>query len=168
MNIKATGCCLVSIEQMTSLFHKVLFMQKSTKLLFITLVPTLLMTNSYASEQSEVKVYRWCGRFNTLSYRIKHSWQKNAKADQNSAVQGTILKLDSGFTQGTFGFDVGVLTDTGFKIVDNSNAGVDMIPSGNRGASDVFGHVTPKDHWLRGGRYVKAHKLQLLLYLQAI
>lgn len=55
MNIKAIGCCLVSIEQMTSLFHKVLFMQKSTKLLFITLVPTLLMTNSYASEQSEVK-----------------------------------------------------------------------------------------------------------------
>ena len=132
-------------------------MQKSTKILFATLIPTLLISNTYASEQSDAKGFvedvTGSVLFRTgLNTRDK----KNGKTDQNSSGQSAIFKLDSGFTQGTIGFGVGILADGGFKIGDNAHAGTDMIPAKNDGATDQFGNVTPRDHWIRGGGYVKA------------
>ncbi|WP_163124259.1 OprD family outer membrane porin [Acinetobacter portensis] len=132
-------------------------MQKSTKILFATLIPTLLVSNTYASEQSDAKGFIEDANGSVLFRTgLNTRDKKNGKADQNSAGQSAIFKLDSGFTQGTIGFGAGILTDGGFKIGNNFNAGPDMIPAENQGKTDEFGHVTPKDHWLRGGGYIKA------------
>ena len=133
-------------------------MQKSTKILYATLTPILFIsTPTYASEQAESKGFLEDTEASILFRTGLHTRdKKNGKADQNSSGQSAILKLDSGFTQGPIGFGAGVVADGGFRIGKNLNAGPDMIPSENDGITDQYGHVTPKDHWIRGGAFVKA------------
>lgn len=132
-------------------------MQKPVKLLLATLIPTLLFSQTHASEQSEAKGFVEDAKGSVLFRTgLNTRDKKNGKRDQESAGQGAMFKIDSGFTQGTIGFGVGILADAGFKIGSNDRAGTDMIPSAHQGATNEFGFVTPKDHWLRGGGYVKA------------
>lgn len=102
-------------------------MQKPTKILFATIIPTLIISNTYASEQSEANGFIE-GAKGSVLFRtgLNTRDKKNGKMDQNSAGQGAIFNLDSGFTKGSIGFGVGILTDAGFKIGDNSHAGTDM------------------------------------------
>ncbi|MDY6551528.1 OprD family outer membrane porin, partial [Acinetobacter faecalis] len=77
-------------------------MQKSTKILFATLIPTLLISNTYASEQSDAKGFVEDAAGSVLFRTgLNTRDKKNGKIDQNSSGQSAIFKLDSGFTQGT-------------------------------------------------------------------
>src|SRR5690606_8497721 len=69
-------------------------------------------------------------------------------------AQTAIVKLDSGFTQGTVGFGAGIIGDASFKLGENAHAGNGMIPT--HGGKDAQGRVDAYDHWARGGAYVKA------------
>src|SRR5690606_5272000 len=119
------------------------------------LIQAALVSSVYANEQSEAKGFVE-GAEGTVLFRTGylHRDKKNGVADTSSFAQTAIVKLDSGFTQGTVGFGAGIIGDASFKLGENAHAGNNMIPretlNGEKNTGDTY------DHWARGGAYVKA------------
>lgn len=124
-------------------------MQNSKKLTLAVLIQAALVSTAFASEQSESKGFVEDAEGSVL-FRTGylHRDKKNNVPDTSSFAQTAIVKLDSGFTQGTVGFGAGIIGDASFKLGENAHAGNDMIPQHPDGSA--------YDHWARGGAYVKA------------
>lgn len=132
-------------------------MQNSKKLMLAVLIQAALVSSVYANEQSEAKGFVE-GAEGTVLFRTGYISRdyKDAEPgdDRSSFAQTAIVKLDSGFTQGTVGFGAGIIGDASFKLGENAHAGNGMIPT--HGGKDAQGRVDAYDHWARGGAYVKA------------
>ncbi|WFP96989.1 OprD family outer membrane porin [Acinetobacter sp. ANC 7201] len=130
-------------------------MQKTQKLLLATLIQAALVSTAFASEQSESKglVEDAEGSVLFRTGFIDRD-KKNGNADNRSTAQSAIVKLESGYTQGTVGFGVGVIGDASFKIGDNKHAGNNMIPRHDNAEGKPEGRVY--NHWARGGAFLKA------------
>ncbi|PJI32388.1 OprD family outer membrane porin [Acinetobacter pseudolwoffii] len=132
-------------------------MQNSKKLMLAVLIQAALVSSVYANEQSEAKGFVE-GAEGTVLFRTGYISRdyKDAEPgdDRSSFAQTAIVKLDSGFTQGTIGFGAGIIGDASFKLGENAHAGNGMIPT--HGGKDAQGRVDAYDHWARGGAYVKA------------
>ncbi|WP_163122115.1 OprD family outer membrane porin [Acinetobacter portensis] len=124
-------------------------MQKTQKLLLAVLVQTAFISTAFASEQSESKGFIDDAEGSVL-FRTGFidRDKKDGKADNRSSAQTAIVKLESGYTQGTVGFGVGVIGDWSFKLGSNDHAGNQMIPFDKNGNAH--------DQWTRGGGFVKA------------
>ncbi|WP_159516350.1 OprD family outer membrane porin [Acinetobacter sp. 18QD2AZ41W] len=145
-------------------------MQNSKKLTLAVLIQAALVSTAFASEQSESKGFVEDAEGTVLfrtgylhrdktNYNDNQTGERKVVNDTSSAAQTAIVKLDSGFTQGTIGFGVGIIGDASFKLGNNNNAGNGMIPREagfndqgeyKKGIGDTY------DHWARGGAYVKA------------
>ncbi len=125
-------------------------MQKSQKLTLAVLIQAALISTAYASEQSEAKGFVEDAEGSVLfrTGYINRDKKAPGKKDQSSAAQSAIVKLESGFTQGTIGFGVNAVADASFKLGENKNAANSMIPKHADGSA--------YDHWARGGASVKA------------
>ncbi len=132
-------------------------MQKSKKLTLALFIQAALISTAYASEQSESKGFVEDAEGSVL-FRTGyiHRDKKDGAADNSSAAQSAIVKLESGFTQGVVGFGVNAIGDASFKLGKNQHAGNGMIALKDEGAQDANGRVDPYDHWARGGASVKA------------
>lgn len=119
------------------------------KLPLVLLIQALLVSPAFASEQSESKGFVEDANGSIL-FRTGYVTRdkKNNNPDTSSVAESAIVNLDSGFTQGTVGFGVGVVGDASFKLGENKHAGNQMIPKYNDGSA--------YDTWTRGGGYVKA------------
>ena len=124
-------------------------MQKTQKLLLAVLVQSALISTAFASEQSESK-----GLIDDAEGSVLFRTgfidrdKKNGAADNRSAAQTAMFKLETGFTQGTVGIGAGVIGDWSFKLGRNDHSGNNMIPRDANG--------NPHDQWTRGGGFVKA------------
>lgn len=130
-------------------------MQNSKKLTLAVLIQAALVSTAFASEQSESKGFVEDAEGSVL-FRTGylHRDKKNNVPDTSSFAQTAIVKLDSGFTQGTVGFGAGIIGDASFKLGENGHTGNDMIPVHPQNNAD--GTKDAYDHWARGGAYVKA------------
>lgn len=130
-------------------------MLNAKKLTLAVLVQAALISTAYASEQSEAKGFVEDAEGSVL-FRTGylHRDKKNNVPDTSSFAQTAIVKLDSGFTQGTVGFGAGIIGDASFKLGENGHTGNDMIPVHPQNNAD--GTKDAYDHWARGGAYVKA------------
>ncbi len=124
-------------------------MQKTQKLLLATLIQAALVSTAFASEQSESKglVADAEGSVLFRTGFIDRD-KKNSQPDNRSTAQSAIVKMESGYTQGTVGIGFGVIGDASFKIGDNKHAGNNMIPKHDSGRA--------YNHWARGGAFLKA------------
>ncbi len=124
-------------------------MQKTQKLLLATLIQAALVSTAFASEQSESKglVADAEGSVLFRTGFIDRD-KKNSQPDNRSTAQSAIVKMESGYTQGTVGIGFGVIGDASFKIGDNKHAGDNMIPKHDSGRA--------YNHWARGGAFLKA------------
>lgn len=124
-------------------------MQKTQKLLLATLIQAALVSTAFASEQSESKGLIEDAEGSVL-FRTGFidRDKKNGAEDNRSAAQTAIVKLETGFTQGTVGIGAGVIGDWSFKLGRNDHSGNNMIPRDANG--------NPHDQWTRGGGFVKA------------
>ena len=132
-------------------------MLNAPKLTLAVLINAVLISPTFASEQSDAKGFVEDAKGSVLfrtGYILRD--KKHGIDDQSSFAQTAIVDLDSGFTQGIVGFGVGVVGDGSFKIGPNNHAGNNMIALKNNGARDANGRVDPYDHWARGGANVKA------------
>ncbi|MDY6529872.1 OprD family outer membrane porin [Acinetobacter faecalis] len=124
-------------------------MQKTQKLLLATLIQAALVSTAFASEQSESKglVADAEGSVLFRTGFIDRD-KKDSQPDNRSTAQSAIVKMESGYTQGTVGIGFGVVGDASFKIGDNKHAGNSMIPKHDSGRA--------YNHWARGGAFLKA------------
>lgn len=125
-------------------------MLKAQPLALAVFIYAALNSTTYANEQSEAKGFVE-GAEGTILFRtgfLNRDKKHGLTNDTSSAAQTAMVKLDSGFTQGTIGFGAGIIGDASFKLGENSNAGNGMIPKHPDGSA--------YDHWARGGGYVKA------------
>ena len=124
-------------------------MLKANKLTLAVLINAALISTAFASEQSESKGLIEDAEGSVL-FRTGFidRDKKDGAADQRSAAQTAIVKLETGFTQGTVGIGAGIIGDWSFKLGRNDHSGNQMIPR------DENGH--PHDQWTRGGGFVKA------------
>jgi len=132
-------------------------MLNAPKLTLAVLINAVLISPTFASEQSDAKGFVEDAKGSVLfrtGYILRD--KKHGIDDQSSFAQTAIVDLDSGFTQGIVGFGVGVVGDGSFKIGPNTHAGNNMIALKNNGARAANGRVDPYDHWARGGANVKA------------
>ncbi|WP_312327644.1 OprD family outer membrane porin [Acinetobacter sp.] len=145
-------------------------MQNSKKLTLAVLIQAALVSTAFASEQSESKGFVEDAEGSVLfrtgylhrdktNYTDNQTGERKVVNDTSSFAQTAIVKLDSGFTQGTVGFGAGIIGDASFKLGNNNNAGNGMIPREagfndqgeyKKGIGDTY------DHWARGGAYIKA------------
>jgi hypothetical protein len=126
-------------------------MIKTQKIALITLLNAIFSTTVFASEQSEAKGFIEDATGSVLfrtGFIDRDRKNVSPGVDTRSSAQTAIFDLQSGFTQGTIGFGVGVLADWSFKLGRNDHSGNNMIPR------DVNGN--PHDQWTRGGANVKA------------
>lgn len=132
-------------------------MLNAPKLTLAVLINAVLISPTFASEQSEAKGFVEDAKGSVLfrtGYILRD--KKHGIDDQSSFAQTAIFDLDSGFTPGIVGFGVGAVGDFSFKIGPNTHAGNNMIALKNNGARDANGRVDPYDQWTRGGANVKA------------
>jgi hypothetical protein len=132
-------------------------MLNAPKLTLAVLINAVLISPTFASEQSEAKGFVEDAKGSVLfrtGYILRD--KKHGIDDQSSFAQTAIFDLDSGFTPGIIGFGVGAVGDFSFKIGPNTHAGNNMIALKNNGARDANGRVDPYDQWTRGGANVKA------------
>lgn len=132
-------------------------MLNAPKLTLAVLINAVLISPTFASEQSEAKGFVEDAKGSVLfrtGYILRD--KKHGIDDQSSFAQTAIFDLDSGFTPGIVGFGVGAVGDFSFKIGPNTHAGNNMIALKNNGARDANGRVDPYDQWTRGGASVKA------------
>lgn len=124
-------------------------MRKTPKLALAFFIQAALLSTAYASEQSDSKGFVEDAKGSVL---FRNGWiyrdRTAGRQDLSSWGQAVIGKYDSGFTQGTVGFGVGVIGDFAFKIGKDDHSGNQMIARYNDG--------TPYDQWARGGANVKA------------
>jgi hypothetical protein len=124
-------------------------MQKTQKLLLAAVIQAALVSTAFASEQSESKGFVEDAEGSVLFRTGYLSRDKKDGADDTrSSAQTAMFKLESGYTQGTVGFGVGVIGDGSFKIGDNKHTSNQMIPVHDNGRA--------YNHWARGGAFVKA------------
>ncbi|MFW1889100.1 OprD family outer membrane porin [Acinetobacter johnsonii] len=130
-------------------------MQNTKKLALAVLVQTALISTAFASEQSESKGFVEDAEGSVL-FRTGYLTRdkKNGKADTSSAAQTAMVKIESGYTQGTVGFGVGIIGDTSFKLGKNGHTDNQMIPTHPQNNAD--GTKDAYDYWTRGGGIVKA------------
>ena len=132
-------------------------MLNAPKLTLAVLINAVLISPTFASEQSEAKGFVEDAQGSVLFRTgFVDRDKKNGVPDTRSTAQSAIFNLESGYTQGIVGFGVGAVGDGSFKIGKNNHAGNQMIPLHNDGAKDANGHVDAYDHWARGGASVKA------------
>ena len=127
-------------------------MLNAPKLTLAVLINAVLISPTFASEQSEAKGFVEDAKGSVLfrtGYILRD--KKHGIDDQSSFAQTAIFDLDSGFTPGIVGFGVGAVGDFSFKIGPNTHAGNNMIALKNNGARDANGRVDPYDQWTRGG-----------------
>jgi hypothetical protein len=132
-------------------------MQNSKKLTLAVLIQAALVSTAFASEQSESKGFVEDAEGSVLfrtGYLTRDYKGTNPGTDTSSFAQTAIVKLDSGFTQGTVGFGAGIIGDASFKLGENGHTGNGMIPTHPQDNAD--GTKDAYDHWARGGAYVKA------------
>lgn len=132
-------------------------MLNAPKFTLAVLINAVLISPTFASEQSEAKGFVEDAKGSVLfrtGYILRD--KKHGIDDQSSFAQTAIFDLDSGFTPGIVGFGVGAVGDFSFKIGPNTHAGNNMIALKNNGARDANGRVDPYDQWTRGGANVKA------------
>ncbi|MFT4019978.1 MAG: OprD family outer membrane porin [Acinetobacter sp.] len=124
-------------------------MLKLNQLTLALLLSATAVTAAQASEQSESKGFVEDATGSVL-FRTGYLSRdkKNGSADTSSFGQSAILNIDSGFTQGTIGFGVGVVGDFTFKIGDNKHAANQMLALKSDGSA--------YDQFTRGGGNVKA------------
>jgi len=130
-------------------------MQNTKKLALAVLVQTALISTAFASEQSESKGFVEDAEGSVL-FRTGYLTRdkKNGAADTSSAAQTAMVKIESGYTQGTVGFGVGIIGDTSFKLGKNGHTDNQMIPTHPQNNAD--GTKDAYDYWTRGGGIVKA------------
>ena len=130
-------------------------MQKTQKLLLATLIQAALVSTAFASEQSESKglVADAEGSVLFRTGFIDRD-KKDGAADNRSTAQTAIIKLESGYTQGTVGIGFGLIGDASFKLGDNKHAGNNMIPRHDDANGEPNGRTY--NHWARGGAFLKA------------
>ena len=104
-------------------------MQKTQKLLLAAVIQAALISTAFASEQSESKGFVEDAEGSIL-FRTGYLSRdkKDGKEDTRSSAQTAMFKLESGYTQGTVGFGVGVIGDGSFKIGKNGHTDNQMIP----------------------------------------
>ncbi len=126
-------------------------MQKTQKLLLATLIQAALVSTAFASEQSESKGLVADAEGSVL-FRTGYLSRdfKDGFEDTRSSAQTAIIKLESGYTQGTVGIGFGVIGDASFKLGDNKHAGNQMIPRHGEPNGRTY------NHWARGGAFLKA------------
>lgn len=124
-------------------------MLKASQLTLAVCIQATLVSAVYASEQSEAKGFVE-GAEGSVLFRTGYLSRdkKGGNADTRSVGQSAIFDLNSGFTQGTVGFAVGVVGDATVKLGDNKHAGNQML------AKDASGDAY--DHFARGGANIKA------------
>ena len=130
-------------------------MQKTQKLLLATLIQAALVSTAFASEQSESKGLVADAEGSVL-FRTGYLSRdfKDGGEDTRSSAQTAIIKLESGYTQGTVGIGFGVIGDASFKLGDNKHAGNQMIPRHDDANGEPNGRTY--NHWARGGAFLKA------------
>lgn len=130
-------------------------MQKTQKLLLATLIQAALVSTAFASEQSESKGLVADAEGSVL-FRTGYLSRdfKDGVEDKRSSAQTAIIKLESGYTQGTVGIGFGVIGDASFKLGDNKHAGNQMIPRHDDANGEPNGRTY--NHWARGGAFLKA------------
>ncbi|MDY6488303.1 OprD family outer membrane porin [Acinetobacter faecalis] len=130
-------------------------MQKTQKLLLATLIQAALVSTAFASEQSESKGLVADAEGSVL-FRTGYLSRdfKDGFEDTRSSAQTAIIKLESGYTQGTVGIGFGVIGDASFKLGDNKHAGNQMIPRHDDANGEPNGRTY--NHWARGGAFLKA------------
>ncbi len=130
-------------------------MQKTQKLLLATLIQAALVSTAFASEQSESKGLVADAEGSVL-FRTGYLSRdfKDGVEDTRSSAQTAIIKLESGYTQGTVGIGFGVIGDASFKLGDNKHAGNQMIPRHDDANGKPKGRTY--NHWARGGAFLKA------------
>ncbi|WP_333641009.1 OprD family outer membrane porin [Acinetobacter johnsonii] len=130
-------------------------MQNTKKLALAVLVQTALISTAFASEQSESKGFVEDAEGSVL-FRTGYLTRdkKNGAADTSSAAQTAMVKIESGYTQGTVGFGVGIIGDTSFKLGKNGHTDNQMIPTHPQNNADDTKDAY--DYWTRGGGIVKA------------
>ncbi|MDY6484099.1 OprD family outer membrane porin [Acinetobacter faecalis] len=130
-------------------------MQKTQKLLLATLIQAALVSTAFASEQSESKGLVADAEGSVL-FRTGYLSRdfKDGFEDTRSSAQTAIIKLESGYTQGTVGIGFGVIGDASFKLGDNKHAGNQMIPRHDDANGKPNGRTY--NHWARGGAFLKA------------
>lgn len=126
-------------------------MLNAQKLTIAAMVQVLMISATYASEQSEAKGFVEDAHASVL---FRNAWIYRDKKDpgvhdQSSWGQAAIADIDSGFTPGVVGFGLGLVGDFAFKIGDNKNSAQRMIPRYSTDGS-------PYDQWGRGGANIKA------------
>jgi hypothetical protein len=132
-------------------------MQKTQKLALVALIQAALISTAYASEQSESKGFVEDAEGSILfrtGYLSRDKKDVAPGEDTRSAAQTAMVKLESGYTQGTVGFGVGIIGDASFKLGKNGHTGNQMIPVHPQLNAD--GSKDAYDHWARGGAFVKA------------
>ena len=126
-------------------------MLKANKLTLVVLINAALISTAFASEQSESKGLIEDAEGSVLfrtGFIDRDRKNVDPGVDTRSAAQTAMVKLETGFTQGTVGIGAGIIGDWSFKLGPNDHSGNNMIPR------DENGH--PHDQWTRGGGFVKA------------
>ena len=127
------------------------------KIALVALINAIFAPTVFASEQSDAKGFVEDATGSVLfrtGFIDRDKKGVNQGDDNRSTAQTAIFDLQSGFTQGTIGFGIGILGDWSFKIGDNKHAGNNMIPRHDDAQGKPNG--SPYDQWTRGGANVKA------------